>query len=248
MKILKLLANGIAAILILSFSAFYALIGWWLLFIPKQKRYKYADNFMVFLWAFFVNRVALLIRLKVIGKGYVDKKRTSLYICNHQSWNDIPIVIRYSHATGVAKKEVAQIPIVGILIQYAGALLFDRDDKSSRLSVIKDMITYFKNGTSLCIFPEGTRSLDGTLLAPNLTTLKLCYKMGIPVVPTAIEGTRNVLARHKKLFNFFQKTVIQFTPPIYPKDFATEEIFSKTCWETVITTHTEICDLYFKKK
>jgi len=248
MKLIKTVLALIAGIFVIIYSSIWALTGWWLLFIPKYKRYRYADVFMVLPWTFSINYLILFIRLKVLGKENVDKKRTSLYICNHQSWIDIQIFVRHSHATGVAKKEVMQIPFIGILIKYAGALLFDRNAANSRTQVIKEMITYFRNGSSLCLYPEGTRSRDGSILEPNLTTLKLCFRQNIPVVPAAIEGTRNILKRGSLLFNFFQKVVLKYNTPMYPKDFANDEEFAKACWEKVRSTHAEILETYFSDK
>jgi 1-acyl-sn-glycerol-3-phosphate acyltransferase len=113
---------------------------------------------------------------------------------------------------------------------------------------VKKAMTLFRNNYSLCLFPEGTRSKDGRLLKPNLSIIRLCYKENIAVVPAAIEGTKNVMARGSVIYNFFQKVVLKYTPPVLPENFPDEDSFAKACWQRVVDTHNEITDLSLSKK
>jgi 1-acyl-sn-glycerol-3-phosphate acyltransferase len=244
MIVIKFLLSCLAGLFIILCSLIFDFIGWWLMFIPVHLRFKFADNFMIQPWTFFVNNLVLFIRVKIIGKEYVDKKRPTLYICNHQSWADIQILVKYSHAPGLARKEVLTIPFVGLLTMYSGSLFFDKEELNSRLKVIKKLITFFKKGASLCVYPEGTRSPDGSLIEPNLTSLKLCYKLGIPVVPAAIEGTRDIMARNRPYFKFFQKVILKYNPPMFPKDFKSDDEFAEACWNTVRSSHAEIFKMH----
>ena len=154
--------------------------------------------------------------------------------------------MRYCHAPTVAKKEVKNIPFIGLLIIYAGGLFLDRNDKRSGLTIIKDTMKILKRGDSFCVFPEGTRSKTGDLLEPNLTLIKVCYKLNIPVVPTAIEGSKNVLEKGNYYVKMFQKIIIKYNQPIYPKDFQDEETFAKICWGKVESSYLEIKEMYKK--
>jgi len=230
------------------FSLIQMLIFWWFLFLPKYKRFRLFFYVVAEPWIFFVVRFLLMARLKVTGKKHVDNRRTSLYICNHQSWVDVPVLFKYTKAVGVSKKEVTKLPIVGTLIVYASPILLDRDDKSSRLGILKELISNLKQGYSITLFPEGTRSKDGRILESNNAAVRLCYKLNIPVVTSAIEGTRDILPRNRIYLKFFQKVILQFNPPIYPEDFKSEEAFTEHCWNTVINTHKEILKKYFPEK
>jgi 1-acyl-sn-glycerol-3-phosphate acyltransferase len=106
----------------------------------------------------------------------------------------------------------------------------------------------FKQGYSVILYPEGTRSRDGKLLKPNLAIIRLCYKSGIPVVSCAIEGTRDILPRNRIYFKIFKKIVLKFNKPLYPKDFKSEEEFTKECWGRVKSTRDEIIKEHFPKK
>jgi 1-acyl-sn-glycerol-3-phosphate acyltransferase len=110
----------IITVVIFIVSMLFVLISLWMFILPGMKRYKVADYLFVIPWTFIVNNFVLFMRVRIIGKEYRDRNRTTLYICNHQSWADIPILIRYSHATGISKKEVRRIPMIGILAMLGG--------------------------------------------------------------------------------------------------------------------------------
>ena len=244
MAVINFIFACIVGILVLFGSLVFGIINFWIIFFPWYKRYRIADAAFITPWSDFVNKFFLFIKLNVIGKEHVDKKRPTLYICNHQSWIDIQIFIRYSHATAIAKNEVLRIPFVNFLCILAGSLFFDSKSTNARMIIIKKAIQLFKNGYSLCLFPEGTRSRNGNLLKPNLSLIKLCYKQNIPVVSASIEGTRFVMPRGSILYKFFKKVTLKYTPPIYPENFPDEETFAKECWQRVVNTHDEIIAKY----
>lgn len=240
----SLLFSGIAALVLLTFSFIFLIFCSWLMLINKYDRFRYGYNILMRPLGFLFNFMVFL-RMKVIGKEYVDPKRKTLYICNHQSWYDIPTFNRACRAATLSKKEALMIPIVGFLTAYAGTIFFDRDNPRDRIGILKDIMQLFKRGHSLCIFPEGTRSRDGTLGEPQFPVLKLCYKQKIPVVPAAIEGTKNILKRDRLYYKFFQKVVIKYTPPIKPEEFDNVDDFCNACWDRVKETHAEIVEQYF---
>ncbi len=249
MIIIYSLYSIIIAILTLMFSFIYVSTCWWFLFLPKYKRLKLFTLILANPWIFFVNNLMLLMRIRVIGKENVDIKRTTLYICNHQSWIDVPILFKYSHAVGVSKIQVTNLPLVGFLILYSGGVIFlNREDQSSRISIIKEIMRVFKKGFSVFLFPEGTRSKDGKLLKPNTALIKLCYKLNIPVVPMALEGTREILPRNRIYLKFFKKVILKINSPLFPKDYKNEQDFAEKSWKILEESHDEIIKEYFIKK
>jgi|GEM_PF-1104889 len=239
----------LAFILTIIMSFIFIILGWWFLLLPKYKRFRLFEYLIAYPWIFLFQRVFLFMRIKIIGKKNVDRKRTTFYICNHQSWLDVPVFLRYSHAIGVSKKEVRRIFLVGVLILMSGGvILLDRKEQASRLATIKKIINVFKKGFSIYLFPEGTRSRDGKLLKPNTSIIRLCYKLNIPVVPSALEGTRDVLPRKRIYFKCFKKVIVKFTPPLYPKDYNSEQEFADACWGKVKETHESILKEYFPYK
>lgn len=238
----------IVTILTLIMSLFFVVTFWFFLFFPKYKRFKYFDCLIMCPWTFVFDRLLLGIRLKLFGLENIDVKRTTLYICNHQSWLDIPVANKYTHTISLSKKQVRRLPLIGLLIMYAGPIIVDRDDRSSRLGSLKEIINVFKKGYSLTLFPEGTRSRDGKLITPNTAIIKVCYKLNIPVVAAAIEGTRDILPRNRFYLKFLQKVVLRFNSPIYPKDHKNEDEFVTKCWNKVKDTHYGILKEFFQEK
>ena len=239
-KIFDIIWSVIAAVEIMLLSIIFVIIDFWLIFVPIKYRNKVARYVLIVPWCWTINTLIYFIRLKVIGKEYLDRNRTTIYICNHQSWIDASTFGHITPASSLAKSQVKNIPLVGLLVIYAGGILFDRETQSSRLGIVKLMMKTLKDGISICFFPEGTRSRDGNLLRPNLSLIKLAYKMKIPVVPAALNGTRDVVQKGRPYFRFFRKVVIKYNPPMNPADFADEDSFAAACWGKVEETYKEI--------
>ncbi len=245
--LLNYILTIITTIIVALASFVYIVLFCWLIFLPNYKRIPASYWTFIRPWVFIVNRVSLLMRLRVIGKQNFDRKKPALVICNHQSWVDIPVLVGISGAPGVSKKEVTLIPFIGILTVYGGAVFFDRKNPSSRTQIIKQVIGILKRGYPICLFPEGTRSVDGDLLEPNTALIKMCYKNNISVVPAAIEGTRAILPPKRLYLRYFRKVVLEFNEPVKPSDFASADEFASFCWKRVEETHNKILLEHFSK-
>lgn len=239
-KIFDIIWSIVAAVEILLLSVVFVIIDFWLIFVPIKYRNRVARYVLIVPWCWTVNTLVYFMRLKVSGKEYLDRNRTTIYICNHQSWIDATTFGHITPASSLAKSQVKNIPLVGLLVIYAGGILFDRETQSSRLGIVKLMMKTFKDGVSVCLFPEGTRSRDGSLLKPNLSLVKLAYKMKIPVVPAALNGTRDIVQKGRPYFRFFRKVTIKYNPPMNPADYSDDESFAAACWDKVEQTYEEI--------
>ncbi|MEE1289727.1 MAG: 1-acyl-sn-glycerol-3-phosphate acyltransferase, partial [Spirochaetota bacterium] len=105
----------------------------WLLFIKKKSRFAIASKLIFRPWSFIINNLLCHINLKIKGKEYIDKKRKTIYICNHQSWLDITTFINTTSAVPISKEEVKFIPFLGIMIVYNGPIYLQRNNKKDRL-------------------------------------------------------------------------------------------------------------------
>jgi 1-acyl-sn-glycerol-3-phosphate acyltransferase len=230
-------------------SLFFVITCFWFLFIPGFKKLKLFTYIVATPWIFLFLRIFLFTNLKVIGKNKFSYKDKMLFICNHQSWIDVPVFYGYTKACGVSKKEVKYLPLIGLLIIYSGGAIFlDRKKQASRMHIIKEIITLFKQNVSIFLFPEGTRSGDGRLLRANKAIIKLCYKLKIPVVAAALEGTRDILPRNRIYFKPFKKVVLEFNEPIKPDSYKNEDEFANACWDKVKETHKRILKEHFPNK
>ena len=166
-----------------------------------------------------------------------------LYVANHQSYIDIPLLMTMYQAPPIMKKEVLYIPVFGWLGWISGALPVSRSKVSSRKKVFdqaKKRVMVEKIG--LQVYPEGTRSKDA-LPKPydgiKRTLLVFAYNEKIPVIPTSIYGTRGLLSP-KGFIRHGRHVGIIVHKEILPEDFKTPDEFCRAVWGKVISGHDEI--------
>ena len=216
------------AILALLFAILYLIIGIPVLgiewIISKFNR-KAADisQLRMVQWAF---RVILFIcgtKVTVIGEENVPKDEAVLYIGNHKSYFDI--IITYARCPGltgyVAKNDMAKVPLLSLWMKRLYCLFINRDDVKEALKTILAGIDHLKNGISMCIFPEGTRSRTGHMLPLLGGASLLALKSGCDVVPIYIEGS----------YKPFHRMIVHVGRPVEMADLRTGRMNRETCDE-----------------
>ncbi len=159
----------------------------------------------------------------VKGLDNIPDNQAVLYVGNHNSYFDIilsgaviPTSIRY-----VSKKEIKKVPIINLWMYYMNCLFIDRADVRQGLQTINKGAELVKNGWSIFIFPEGTRSKTGEMAAFKEGSFKIAQKSGCPVVPVAFTNTSSILEKHFPKIKSANVT-IEFGRPIcideLPKD------------------------------
>lgn len=166
-------------------------------------------------------------KLKVIGEEYVPKDEAVLYIGNHRSFFDV--VITYARCPGLtgylAKKEIEKVPFLSTWMRYLYCLFLDRKDIKQGLKTILTAIDHVKQGISIFIFPEGTRSTgaDQTELLPfREGSFKVATKTDCLIVPVAITNTSQILEDH---FPFIKSTqvTLEYGKPFRPSELSKED-------------------------
>lgn len=154
------------------------------------------------------------IQLTVKGEANLWTHRPAVFILNHQSNADLLIAIKLikKDARGVAKKELQKMPVVGQILEAAGTIFLDRTDKEKSINALKPAIESLKNGTSIVIFPEGTRSYDYTLGKFKKGAFHLAMEAGVPIVPIVLKNAHDVMPRGKNVFNPTLVEVIVLEP------------------------------------
>jgi putative phosphoserine phosphatase / 1-acylglycerol-3-phosphate O-acyltransferase len=142
------------------------------------------------------------IKLAVKGEEHLVK-RPAVFILNHQSNADALIAVKLlrNGIRGVAKKELQKMPIVGQILQITGTIFLDRADKEKSIEAMKPAIDSLQNGTSVVIFPEGTRSYDYTLGKFKKGAFHLAMQAGVPIVPIILKNAHDAMPRGKNVFN-----------------------------------------------
>lgn len=131
------------------------------------------------------------LRLKVNGAKHLDIKRSYVFVCNHQSYLDIPVLFRVIpiNLYFVAKKELKHIPFLGWYMMATGMIFIDRSNREKSRKSLEKSAHLIQRGKSVIMFPEGTRSRDGLLADFKKGPFVLAKKAEVPVVPVGIQET-----------------------------------------------------------
>ena len=133
--------------------------------------------------------------VKVKGREKIDKKKSYVIISNHQSIYDIFLVYGWLgiDIKWVMKKELGKIPGIGFGSRKVGHIFLDRSNSRVALESLNDAKRKLINGTSVVIFPEGTRSTTGYPGNFKKGAFKLALDLGLPILPITILGTDKIL-------------------------------------------------------
>lgn len=138
------------------------------------------------------------IELDVTGEEHAWGHRPCVFVFNHQSQADViilPTLLRRDLA-GVGKKEIGDVPILGRLMKIAGTVLIDRNNSRSARESMKPLVdVMLKEGRSVCIAPEGTRSTSTHLGRFKKGAFHLAMQAGVPIVPIVIHNAIDVAPR-----------------------------------------------------
>ena len=134
-------------------------------------------------------------RLEVVGAENLDFSNSCLFVANHSSQVDIPVVFAAldTPLRFLAKKELRRVPMVGTFMKAMGMVFIDRGKSESARASIDQLANALEDGMSLMAFPEGTRSPDGSIQQFKTGAFVAAIKAGVPVVPILICGAAEVL-------------------------------------------------------
>ncbi len=117
-----------------------------------------------------------------------------VYVCNHQSFADILVLYgTFTHFKWVSKAEIFNVPFIGWNMRLNKHVRLRRGDTKSASQMMEDCRKHLREGSSVFLFPEGTRTKDGALRPFKRGAFQLAAELGVPVVPMALNGTREVL-------------------------------------------------------
>jgi 1-acyl-sn-glycerol-3-phosphate acyltransferase len=166
-----------------------------------------------------------------------------LYVANHQSYVDIPMIITMFQAPPIMKKEVLYIPFFGWLGWVSGAMPVSRSKVDSRKKVFEQAKNRIMNEKiGLQVYPEGTRSKDALpkhYEQIKRTLLVFAFNENIPVIPTSIYGTRGVLSP-KGFVKPNRHIGIIVHKELLPSDYKNSDEFCRAIWGKVHSGHDEL--------
>jgi len=160
--------------------------------------------------------LVLMHRMKVEGKEHLPDEPV-LLISNHQSYLDIPLVAnayRPRHVCFVARESLARSRFLAFIMRHSGAVLIERGGADR--AALNDMVAHLRAGDTVCVYPEGTRSRDGTLGEFKAGALFAAKRARVPIVPVGIRG--GVQAQPKGAsFPRFERMGLRFGKPLDPR-------------------------------
>ncbi len=137
------------------------------------------------------------VKVSIRSVTELDRSASYIYAANHQSQFDIFALQGYlTHDfRWLAKKELFAIPVFGTAMRHAGYISVDRSHGRKAVQSLNEAARRIADGTSVIIFPEGTRSPDGQLQTFKSGVMVLAIRSGVPIVPVAIRGSHEVLPK-----------------------------------------------------
>ncbi|GMV14025.1 MAG: 1-acyl-sn-glycerol-3-phosphate acyltransferase [Polyangiaceae bacterium] len=137
----------------------------------------------------------------VEGKQLLARGGPYVLVVNHQSFADLMAMCFLDHPTKyLGKQSVFKVPVFGWALRIAGEVPVVRGNRRSGAEALDRLGDWLDRGVSVALFPEGTRSDDGSIGRFKLGAFRLAIEHGRPVVPVVIAGARELLPKHSLVF------------------------------------------------
>lgn len=193
--------------------------------LKKQGKEVAAEKFLhdtIFYWA---KKVIRKSGVKVEAKGLENvPEEACCFVANHQGNYDIlAILAAIDKPMGfIAKKEMEKIPLLSRWMKNIRCVFIDRKNVRESLKAINEGSDNLKNGYSMLIFPEGTRSKGHNIGEFKKGSLKMATKAKVPIVPVTVDGSYKIFEEHN---GWLRKGEIKVTvgKPIYLDKLTSEE-------------------------
>lgn len=175
-------------------------------------------------WASSVGYGLVGVRLRPVGLEKVEDRRAYLFMSNHVSNLDPPIITRVLNRriSIMTKQELFKIPLFGRAMRDSGFVPVNRTNSRAAVESIREGARVLQSGMPMLVFPEGTRSSDGKLLPFKKGSFHLAMEAGVPVVPVTIVGSYEIWPKGRMSMHAGE-VVVNFHQPIDPRQFANKE-------------------------
>ena len=192
----------------------------WLVTAPFDPRRKLLHLFTCF-WASLYTWLNPLWRVTVRGRELFRSDQTYVMVANHLSLLDILVLFRLrKHFTWVSKLENFKVPVIGWNMRLNHYVELRRGDRASVQQMLATCERELRGGTSVMIFPEGTRSRSGALQPFKAGAFDLALTTGLPILPVVFEGTSLALPKRGFVLRGRHRITMTVLEPIHPTTFA----------------------------
>lgn len=209
---------------------FAALIGFPWTFVMGNVNFLYRMG----IWGAWTGVRLAGVRVQTAGLDQVDPGRTYIFMANHVSNLDPPILIPLIpiRTSVMVKKELFRYPILGKTMRIGALVPVDRGNREAGIAAVREASNVLRQGINMTIFVEGKRSWDGRLLPFKKGPFYLAVEGAVAVVPVTIVGTHEAMPKGRFAVKAGSVKVI-FHKPIEPPEFASREDLMERVWQTI---------------
>jgi len=153
-------------------------------------------------------------RFRTVGVKILDPRRPYVAVANHESFADIFLISHLPwEMKWLSKDAIFRIPLMGWMMRMAGDIAVSRGDVRSRMQALEECRDRLMKHVSVMIMPEGTRSSSGQLGPFRDGAFRLAVETGCPILPIAVAGTRDAIAKGSWVMNR-ARAVARVLPPV----------------------------------
>ncbi|MBE5912092.1 lysophospholipid acyltransferase family protein [Pseudobutyrivibrio sp.] len=216
----------ILAVLFITIFLIVSIPIWGILFIIGlfNKKAKEKMSYDCVAWAFGVVLFIAGVNYEVRGLENIPKNQSVVFIGNHQSFFDVVLGYHLCPAvTGfMSKDSVKKVPLLNVWMMLNYCIFLTRTDPRTDLKLILKAAEHVENGINIFIFPEGTRSKDGSFAPFHEASFKIATKSGSQIVPICFTNTREILEAHMPRIKRTH-VIVTFCPAINPATLVGED-------------------------
>lgn len=162
---------------------------------------------------------------RIEGLEKSDRKKSYVIVLNHNSMLDIPALYFVPlDFRWVSKREVWKIPFFGQMLYLHGDILIDRGrGQQAMAQLLAEGSEWLGRGVSVAIFPEGTRSKDGTMRRFKSGAFQLAHEAGVELLPVVLGGTRSFVRSGSLLWNWRNRLTLRILDPVPAEEVRTTD-------------------------
>ncbi len=219
---------------VVLFLLFFVLILVTFILTFPFDRYRKTANRVLSMMAWCLIHISPWWKITIEGTEKYDPSKPTIFICNHESFLDIPLLYQLPwKMKWVVKHSMTYIPVMGWMVRLTGQLTINRSSKSA-LKKLKNLVKPLKDLVPVMIFPEGTRSIDGKLQSFKNGAFLLAMEHGFNLQPIIVDGPYEVLISGSRLMNPKGDFKISVLDPVDPSDFDNMNTLKSHCRQLIL--------------
>ena len=166
-------------------------------------------------WASSYTWLSPIWSVTITGRRNVDRKKAYVMVCNHQSMLDIPVIYRiFLHFKWVSKASLFKIPVIGWNLWMNRHIKLERSNMMSQRKMLRQCAENIQRGSSVMIFPEGTRSRNGELRSFKEGAFLIALQQKSDILPIVLDGSYKALPERGFFPNRKQNVCVHILSPV----------------------------------